>query len=425
MPLDGDWDVGEGIRTRAAELKMSPAMRAFVTSVGDRKVGLVLAGGGAKGAFQAGALLALLDLGLTKYQVIAGTSVGALNAALFQQAISRQDRTVLLSMWRGIGLHKVMALSPRILLQLLMAVLYALLAAVTLRPPRQERLDADFDIVVLHSVGWVVLATVGLILEVGLLLLLLRVTDLEFVQAVALLVSVTVCVSIIDWVLGRVLGATPAIASNSPLRTSITALGPERLTSDEPPIVCTLGHKVALGPPLASALQGAIFPVYMPLAGSSAREASEMLLLSAALPHVFSSRRVHGKWCVDGGLVDNVPLLGAFLHDQHNPVDTVFVLHLSKLSAAHQNEASRCNSLAARALYGTHPMPAISVLLEDWLSQTEFHTLHPSDNLNGTLGTFDFRMSRARVLIERGYRETLDQVESIARTRHDDAEPIS
>lgn len=48
------------------------------------KIGVVLAGGGAKGAYQVGAWKALEEYGVTKnVSVISGTSVGALNAALF------------------------------------------------------------------------------------------------------------------------------------------------------------------------------------------------------------------------------------------------------------------------------------------------------------------------------------------------------
>lgn len=48
------------------------------------KIGLVLAGGGARGAYQVGAWKALKELGIYKYvEVISGTSVGALNAVLF------------------------------------------------------------------------------------------------------------------------------------------------------------------------------------------------------------------------------------------------------------------------------------------------------------------------------------------------------
>lgn len=48
------------------------------------KIGLVLAGGGARGAYQIGAWKALKELGIYNYvEVISGTSVGALNAVLF------------------------------------------------------------------------------------------------------------------------------------------------------------------------------------------------------------------------------------------------------------------------------------------------------------------------------------------------------
>lgn len=47
-------------------------------------IGLVLSGGGAKGAFQAGVWKAMCELGLAgRVQAISGTSVGALNAAAF------------------------------------------------------------------------------------------------------------------------------------------------------------------------------------------------------------------------------------------------------------------------------------------------------------------------------------------------------
>ena len=50
------------------------------------KIGLVLAGGGAKGAYQIGAFKALKELKIDKYiSVLAGTSIGALNAMLLMQ----------------------------------------------------------------------------------------------------------------------------------------------------------------------------------------------------------------------------------------------------------------------------------------------------------------------------------------------------
>jgi len=48
-----------------------------------KKLGLCLSGGGARGAYQIGAVHALLDLGIySKIKVISGTSIGAANAAI-------------------------------------------------------------------------------------------------------------------------------------------------------------------------------------------------------------------------------------------------------------------------------------------------------------------------------------------------------
>ncbi|WP_009631568.1 patatin-like phospholipase family protein [Synechocystis sp. PCC 7509] len=67
------------------------------------KIGLVLAGGGAKGAYQVGALKYLSELGIVP-QIIAGTSIGALNGAVlathspFPDAVNR-----LSEMWQQLG----------------------------------------------------------------------------------------------------------------------------------------------------------------------------------------------------------------------------------------------------------------------------------------------------------------------------------
>ena len=46
--------------------------------------GLILAGGGAKGAYQTGAWRALRELGIS-FEAIAGVSIGAINGALIAQ----------------------------------------------------------------------------------------------------------------------------------------------------------------------------------------------------------------------------------------------------------------------------------------------------------------------------------------------------
>jgi NTE family protein len=75
-------------------------------------VGLVLSGGGAKGAYQAGALSYLAEVGF-KPHMIAGTSIGALNGAVlashqpFPLAVRRLNE-----LWDRLTLEKIIHLNP-------------------------------------------------------------------------------------------------------------------------------------------------------------------------------------------------------------------------------------------------------------------------------------------------------------------------
>jgi len=75
----------------------------------DGAVALVLSGGGAKGAWEAGVAAALLEQGLP-VRVVAGSSAGALNAAMI--ADGRIDR--LEALWRAVTAEQVYALRPSV-----------------------------------------------------------------------------------------------------------------------------------------------------------------------------------------------------------------------------------------------------------------------------------------------------------------------
>ncbi len=68
---------------------------------------LVLAGGGAKGAYQIGAWKAFLELDI-KFSAVSGASVGALNAALIAQGDYRKAE----ELWDGISLDKIVCIPP-------------------------------------------------------------------------------------------------------------------------------------------------------------------------------------------------------------------------------------------------------------------------------------------------------------------------
>ncbi|PHQ83873.1 MAG: phospholipase [Thalassobium sp.] len=75
------------------------------------KVGLVLTGGGAKGAYHVGAIKALAELNIPVHAV-AGASIGALNGAVVATASNLQlAHENLLGIWEALGSDKVIALS--------------------------------------------------------------------------------------------------------------------------------------------------------------------------------------------------------------------------------------------------------------------------------------------------------------------------
>lgn len=76
----------------------------------DAPVALVLSGGGAKGAWEAGAAMALIEAGLP-IKLVAGSSAGALNAAML--ADGRLDR--LQAHWRSVTRDQVYTLRPGVL----------------------------------------------------------------------------------------------------------------------------------------------------------------------------------------------------------------------------------------------------------------------------------------------------------------------
>jgi len=70
-----------------------------------KKIGLVLAGGGGKGAYHIGVWKALRETGLDQFVTsVSGTSVGGLNAALFLQGDYEQAEEI----WKNISVEKIL-----------------------------------------------------------------------------------------------------------------------------------------------------------------------------------------------------------------------------------------------------------------------------------------------------------------------------
>ena len=72
------------------------------------KIGLVLGGGGGKGAYELGVWKALTELGINKYiKFFSGTSIGAFNAVLFAQ----ENLKMAEELWKEVSLEKLIPLN--------------------------------------------------------------------------------------------------------------------------------------------------------------------------------------------------------------------------------------------------------------------------------------------------------------------------
>jgi len=70
----------------------------------NHKIGLVMSGGGTRGAYQMGVLHAMRELGLyEQIEVVTGASIGAINGALVAQGIWEQA----LDLWQNVRPHQV------------------------------------------------------------------------------------------------------------------------------------------------------------------------------------------------------------------------------------------------------------------------------------------------------------------------------
>ena len=78
----------------------------------DKKIGLVLQGGGALGSYQAGVYEALAS---SEYlpDWVAGISIGAINAAIIAGNTPANRVKSLLSFWEGITVHTILAVCAR------------------------------------------------------------------------------------------------------------------------------------------------------------------------------------------------------------------------------------------------------------------------------------------------------------------------
>lgn len=350
------------------------------------KIALVLGGGGAKGAYQLGVWKALTQSEFSGISIIAGTSVGALNAVLFSgvrdQAKSVWDKMAgfnrLGSTWISSVLHWI-ALWILLLTPLGVAI-FAFSQSVAGRGYTRSAwiivwccsmsLFFTFESYVDRLLGFVASSLKFLNFVLSYLLVSAVVSPLflfigdgqelqfkvtpthVFIRCAIVLTAIYVMKHVIPWY-SRSCEAIYSRAMNSSLidrkvledliKTNLIQLTTQR--SQKPPqiFVTFAQHKEFYDPiggyeipdqtspsaPPGTTVEEWV-PIYKRIDEMDLNAQLQTLLDSCALPFAFPNRIDHGESICDGGIVDNIPIAPVLANGR---VDFVFVVPLNAKSA--------------------------------------------------------------------------------------------
>lgn len=396
---------------------------------------LVFSGGGGKGAYEAGAMLALFDCGIVSYSAIGGTSVGALNAALCQQLVRKRSRELVLRLWSQLNLSKVLRFTPKSLLKLALYIPISAVAHLDLLDRVKPLLGVDIEAetfreICIRTAGLAVgVAAAGLLSLASFSAMFLLLAPFfgrvgispHLASAIAILTCTWLIPSIAGFI-GRHLG----IASNSPLRKTIEMIDVEDVRKGDPEVICTLSSQ----PGYRRTQPVAVYPSLNRTETTAA--ATEILLQSAALPEVFPMRKVAGDEYVDGGVADNTPIFGLagvqtrsiiviYLdHRMNRVLDLYKRSHFGMFFSKDQALWTRSSGLRSREV------PRLREIarrrgekwedFEGWFYGVELIPIIPSKSLgNFITGTLNFTTRKANRLMAEGYEDTLNQIRAWCR----------
>ena len=381
-----------------------------------KRIGLVLSGGGAKGAYQIGCWATLRKFGITRFVAVSGSSVGALNGFLiatdkFDYAFNLWShmslRTVI-----GVQLHKIV-LYP---LWLLMAV-YRLVNVP----------DRDPDVFKRGYIRiWTVYVLVFWIFAVPATLVA---PGSQWYQSaspvVVLLLTLNILSPLVRWVVLNLMPTT-----NTPLVRRLNRdINEQDLQRLNIPTYATLSRYQPQVP--ESRMYQGWLPEYVRMDKLSLEDVLKVLIQSSGLPGVFPVRKVLGHKAIDGGFCDNVPL-APLLYDPACAADLVIIIHLDFAASMPRAKPSKWRpekvhlengkwivdetgiqavELDAEFHWKAHKkfnigISRFSTSVEEY--KAEPHIIHvvPSESLGNFLtGTLNFSAAKSLNLIQLGQRD--------------------
>lgn len=284
------------------------------------RVGLVLSGGGAKAAYQIGCWKALRAMGLDRFEAVAGSSVGAINAVLV--GTGRLDAAE--AAWRSLRLRDVIGLSLRSAPRLPLWLLAGLGSEFS--PFKLTRLsDRMGD----RRTGWIHPA---LCAAAGAGLWPFRGLFPDGWGTGVALVPPLLGALVLGHRILRPWFLRPVLTSNAPLALTLArALDDsdvEALRRAGRPVYGVLSRYCPGAP--GTHRWGGWAPGYVRLDRvPDAATLCRLLVQGSALPGFLEGGRVDGRLVLDGAWTDNVPL-APLLYGGHH-LDAVIVIYLKRI----------------------------------------------------------------------------------------------
>jgi predicted acylesterase/phospholipase RssA len=275
-----------------------------------RKIGIVLDGGGAKGAYQVGCWKAIRENKGYEVKAVAGSSVGALNA--FLVATDRFEDCIAvwtaLRPWHVLGIRiKTLLLLPGWFIALLLRLVQA---------PRNNIHGPDGDLLSSLYVAFV-------------MFVFLTTEYRPFWLVPGIVFILLVLARQFGWLLRSVI-LNWGVTTNGPLSRTVRSLLDCQELGIGMPAYATLSRRER---GVSEPKWYGWAPEYVRFDLMSHSTISEVLLASAALPGVFPVSTVLGYPAIDGGWCDNSPL-APLLFGTEEALDIIFVLHLGPVDPA-------------------------------------------------------------------------------------------
>jgi predicted acylesterase/phospholipase RssA len=319
-----------GLTERVDALKQS----ASVAQLRSMRIGLVLSGGGAKCAYQIGALSCLRDLRVDNFDYVAGSSAGAINAL----AISTCRVEAAVRFWERLGYRNVLRISPRSLV----AVIGYLLAGILIGNNRVLMMYVRLGLSVLFVI-------IGLLTRPAILWIFVTAALFNLLRTFNRTQRRGYRLGQLGWRIARSVHPAASLAEQDKLRRTL-----ERFFDGDdlsrihtrPRTFVTLGIEAGWFDPDAPtfeiekpvrrndpdlhfnierpSLRRGYVADYADIGDDAVSQVLPSVLTSAALPAVFRHVEDERGLQTDGGLADNVPITPVLSED----IDLVVVINV-------------------------------------------------------------------------------------------------